>query len=121
MKLLHHLLFDSAASAPERAALLHGSERLSYAELATLVSQAAAGLVDLGVERGERVAVYLPKQREAVAGMFAASAAGAVFVPVNPVLKPAQVGHILRDCGARVLITSGDRARSLDEELTACP
>ena len=45
-----------------------------------------------GIGRGERVAVYLEKRVENVAAMFGAAAAGAVFVPVNPLLKPEQVG-----------------------------
>ena len=43
------------------------------------------------------------------------------MVPVNPVLKPEQVGHILRDCEVRVLVTSRDRAKLLAGELAACP
>ena len=44
-----------------------------------------------------------------------------MFVPVNPLLKPAQVGYILRDCGVRVLVTTGERLRSLQEALGQCP
>ena len=41
--------------------------------------------------------------------MFGAAAAGGVFVPVNPLLKPEQVAYILSDCNVRVLVTSADR------------
>ena len=85
------------------------------------LNQAASGLRALGVERNERVAVYLPKQFETAIAMFATSAAGGVFVPVNPVLKPEQVGHILRDCATRILITSPDRERLLSDTLAECP
>ncbi len=53
--------------------------------------------------------------------MFAAAAAGGVFVPVNPLLKPRQVGYILRDCEVQLLVTSSLRARALADELPACP
>lgn len=52
--------------------------------------------------------------------MLAASAAGAAFVPINPLLKAEQVGYILRDCGVRVLVTSGDRFELLRSTLGQC-
>ena len=52
---------------------------------------------------------------------FAVPAAGGVLVPVNPLLKPAQVVHILQDAGARVLITSASRLAQLGAVLTECP
>ena len=52
---------------------------------------------------------------------FAAAAAGGVFVPVNPLLKAHQVGYILQDCNARLLVTSLDRAQSLIDTLGDCP
>ena len=46
--------------------------------------------------------------------MFGAAAAGGVFVPVNPLLKPEQVAYILADCNVRVLVTSADRLAAGD-------
>ena len=46
--------------------------------------------------------------------MFGAAAAGAVFVPINPLLRARQVGHILRDCNVRIFITSADRLNGLE-------
>jgi long-subunit acyl-CoA synthetase (AMP-forming) len=85
------------------------------------VESAANGLLALGVATGERVAVYLPKQPETVFGLLGAAAAGACFVPVNPLLKPRQVAYILTHCNVRVLITSGQRLKLLEEVLTDCP
>src|SRR6185295_7518805 len=120
MKLLHDLIHDSAAARPDHTALYTGDDRVTYAALATVTRGVANGLRALGVARRDRVAIFLPKSVETVASMFGASAAGAVFVPVNPVLKAPQVGHILRDSGARVLITSAGRAASLAAELEQC-
>jgi len=119
--LLHQLILDSARRTPDHPALVFKQETLTYLSLELQVARVAAGLRGLGVERDQRVAVYLPKQFETVAAMFGAMAAGGVFVPINPVLKPEQVGHILRDCATRVLITSPDRARVLAETLGDCP
>ncbi|MFM1891256.1 MAG: hypothetical protein RLZ44_333, partial [Pseudomonadota bacterium] len=119
--LIHQLIQASAARNPDAPALILKDSVLSYAELWQQVEQAAKGLAALGLHPDERVAVYLPKLPATVVGLFAAAAAGGAFVPVNPVLKPEQVGHILRDCNVRVLITSTDRAALLAETLADCP
>lgn len=118
--LLHELVSRAAETSPGAIALLHKQAEIRYADLHAKVSAAGRGLASL-VSAGERVAFYLPKQPESVIALFGASAAGAVFVPVNPVLKPAQVGYILRHCNVRVLVTSADRASGLSDELTQCP
>ncbi len=102
-----------ACGARDALALVHGDRRLSYAELDALVTAAAGAFVSRGIEPGDRIAVYSPKTIEAVAAMFAAARAGAVLVPVNPVLKPAQVAHILADSGARLIATPRARADQL--------
>src|SRR3546814_5019572 len=69
----------------------------------------AGALSQLGVARGERIGVWLDKRFETIIAFFGASLAGAVFVPINPVLRPPPVHHILTDCTVRVLITSRER------------
>jgi acyl-CoA ligase (AMP-forming) (exosortase A-associated) len=78
-------------------------------------------LLQLGVSRGERVGIWLEKRCEGVVASFAAPAAGGVFVPLNPLLKAEQVGHILRDCNVTVLVTTVDRLELLRGELQHCP
>lgn len=119
--LVHDLIFTTARRLPAAEALAYGDQRLDYAGLAAAVRGAAAVLLGAGIRPRERVAVYLEKRIETVAAMFGASAAGAVFVPVNPLLKAPQVAHILADCNARVLVTSSERLRQLADELAHCP
>lgn len=119
-ELLHHLIQFSAERNPDAIALSHSGIHLAYAELATASELCAAGLQTLGLARGERVAVYLEKRVETVVACFGTTTAGGAFVPVNPILKPAQVGHILRDCNVRVLITSPTRLETLRETLADC-
>ena len=52
---------------------------------------------------------------------FGAPAAGGVFVPMNPLLKPEQVAFIARDCDVRVLVTSPERLALLAPVLAECP
>lgn len=118
---LHHLLQYRAASHPEARALTYKSTTLSYGELWRHVSQVAAKLVGVGLEREQRVAVFLEKRIETVAAIFGTSAAGGSFVPINPLLRAHQVAHILADSGACVLVTSSERLEALDDALNACP
>lgn len=118
--LLHSLVTHQAERSPDNPALVHREAQLSYRELATRVQAIAGGLQGLDLARGERVAIYLPKLPEAVLSFFAASAAGAVFVPINPVLKPEQVAYILKDCNVRILVTQGARYQQLQAELAHC-
>lgn len=119
--LIHDFIFDSARRTPGAEALVHGGQRLDYAALAGTVGRAAGALLSTGIQRGERVAVYLDKRVENVAAMFGAALAGAVFVPVNPLLKAEQVAYILADCNVRVLVTSAERLAQLDAVLAGCP
>lgn len=104
----------------ESPALTFGGSTLDYADLWHEIGAVAAGLQEAGVRRGDRVAVYLDKRIETVSAIIGSSAAGAVFVPVNPLLRPRQVAHIITDCTARVLITSPERLTALREELARC-
>jgi len=119
--LLEELIFASAERTPEAAALSSGARTLSYAELAGAVRKLAGGVLELGLARSERVGIYLDKRPETVVAAFGAPAAGAVFVPLNPLLKADQVGYILRDCNVRALVTSAERLKLLATTLAGCP
>ena len=119
--LLHELPLVSAHRSPAAVALHDDGTAITYAELATQIEGFASGLAALGVSRGERVAIYLDKRRETVVASFGAPAHGAVFVPINPLLKADQVAYILRDCGVRVLVTSPERLQPLAQALGGCP
>ena len=119
--LLHELPARAAACWPARVALTVGGQHLAYADFFPQVERCAASLLALGLARGARVAVYLEKRVETVVASFAAPAAGGVLVPVNPLLKAAQVAHILQDAGVAVLVTSAPRLAALAPVLAACP
>jgi acyl-CoA ligase (AMP-forming) (exosortase A-associated) len=120
-RLLHDLPIDSAARDAGAPALHFRDAKFDYAALATAIESFARALVGLDVARQERVAIFLPKQFETVIAMFGAARAGCVFVPVNPLLKPPQVEHILRDCDVRVLVTSPERLLALGAMPANCP
>ncbi|SCX07167.1 acyl-CoA ligase (AMP-forming), exosortase A system-associated [Mycolicibacterium fluoranthenivorans] len=117
---VHHLIEQRAQSDPTAPALTVKKQTVDYWQLWRRTHGAAAGLRRIGVTSGQRVAVYLDKRVETVAALFGASVAGGVFVPVNHVLRPAQVGHIVADCAATVLVTSAQRLALLGEQLANC-
>jgi acyl-CoA ligase (AMP-forming) (exosortase A-associated) len=103
---------------PDRPALTFKDVTLSYRELADRVARLAAGLRDLGVRRGDRVVVYAEKRIDTVVALLAISAAGAAFVPVNPLFKARHLAHVLADCTPRVVISTPER---LDTVRAALP
>jgi acyl-CoA ligase (AMP-forming) (exosortase A-associated) len=119
--LIHDSLFDTAARTPDAEALAYGERRCSYAQLAAQVQAVAALLLRTPLEAGARVAVYMEKRVENVVALFGAAAAGCVFVPVNPLLKPEQVAYILADCNVRMLVTTAERLAQLAPVLARCP
>ncbi|MEW6513549.1 MAG: acyl-CoA ligase (AMP-forming), exosortase A system-associated [Pseudomonadota bacterium] len=118
--LLPDLITLSAERDPQAIALTYGKQSLSYGDLQEATSRFSSGLIGLGLQRGERVGIYLEKRFETVIASFGAPAAGGVFVPLNPLLKPEQVGYILRDCNVRVLVTSPERLALLQPVLSEC-
>ncbi|MET0052454.1 MAG: acyl-CoA ligase (AMP-forming), exosortase A system-associated [Candidatus Thiodiazotropha sp.] len=118
--LLHELIFESANRHPDQTALQYKTKSLSYRELAGQVEAFARALMAMGITRSGRVAIYLPKCLENVVAIFGSLAAGAAFVPINPVLKPHQVSHILLDCQARILVTTPGKLKSLEGTLPYC-
>ncbi|MGN6270100.1 MAG: acyl-CoA ligase (AMP-forming), exosortase A system-associated [Sphingomonas sp.] len=99
---------------PDAVALEDKDGSLDFAGLEAAVGAVAAWLRAQGLAPGDRVATWLPKTRLACLMPLAAPRAGLIHVPVNPALKRAQVGHILADSGARLLVTQPVRASLLE-------
>ena len=117
---IHHLIRDAAETHTERPAVTWKDNKVTYGQLWREVTAFSEAMNGLGLSRGDRIAIYLDKRIETVIALFGTSAAGAVFVPVNPLLKPAQVGYVIRDCEARILVTSPERHELLREALSDC-
>ena len=109
---LDQLTLRGRADAP---ALAVGAETLSYAALEEAVGRTAHRLLALGLEPGDRVASWCGKTRLACLMPLAASRAGLVHVPINPVLRRAQAEHILADSGTRLLVANRARLETLEQ------
>src|SRR5271168_439607 len=115
--LIWHLLRDSARRTPDKEALVHGNDRLTYREIARRVAGLATSLRRKGLKRGDRVGIYLEASVPQVISIFGVSQAEGVYVPINALLHPEQVMHISNDCGMKVLITTPAKLSLLAESL----
>ncbi|MFI5668932.1 class I adenylate-forming enzyme family protein [Streptomyces sp. NPDC051704] len=104
---LLHAFREAAARAPERTALAYFDGRIGYAETDALSDSVAGHLAAHGIGRGDRAAVMLQNTPHFVLAVLAAWKAGAVVVPLNPMYKAGEIGHILRDSGAAALVCDG--------------
>jgi amino acid adenylation domain-containing protein len=103
--LVQDFLETTASRLPGKVALVCGGRRFTYAEIDAMADRLAAALRSMGVERGDRVAIFLNNSVECVVGIFAVLKADGAFVIVNHSTKRDKLVYILNDCGARVLIT----------------
>jgi long-chain acyl-CoA synthetase len=94
----------AAAARPERPAVTHGGAAVTVGELWERSARAAALLAAHGVEGGDRVAIQLPNVPAFADFYFGALRLGAVVVPINPLLRTAEIDYTLDDAEARVLI-----------------
>lgn len=103
-----------------KVALDDNKQQLTYQQLDQAIDRLADYFIELGLAPMTRIGVYLPKQVEAVISFFAASRAGLVFVPINPLLKPAQVSYIAQNCNIELLVTSSQRSKILQGIFDEC-
>ena len=105
---LPHAIRAAASAHPDVPVIFHGggrSEAVSLADLVHRAARCAAAFRDLGVQPGETVAVQVPSCIDGVIAQAAAVPAGAVLVPVVPSYGPRELGFILRESRARLLVT----------------
>src|SRR4051794_11422993 len=93
----------SARTHPDRAALRLGDDTVSYRELDQDSARVAGTLHDRGVKPGDRVGIMLPNTPGFALVYFGVLRAGAVVVPMNPLLKAREIGYYLGDSGARLM------------------
>jgi len=90
----------------DKVAIECGEERVTYRQLVERVNRTGNGLRKLGVRQEERVALLLPDTPEFAYSFFGAIKIGAVPIPMNTLLKPAEYQYMLNDSRARVAIVS---------------
>lgn len=102
---LYQLFQKSAQTYKQQPAVHFMGRELNYGELAAEVESMACALADLGVKKGDRVAIHLPNSTQFPIAFFAALAVGAVVVPCNPLYVAREMEYQLKDSGAETIIT----------------
>ena len=116
--LVHEWLARSAQRYPDKVALVCGEQRWTYGMLDQASSRLAAGLAGMGVRRHDRVAILLDNSAETVISLYGTLKAGGVFVILAGSMKGPKLRHILRDCGAGVVIAHVSKGKTVCEALS---
>ena len=115
-----HLLTKTSRTYPERPSIIYGSESFTYREVNERVNRLANTLKELGLKKGDRLAIVQRNCYQILETIFACFKAGIVVVPINARLHPKEIAYIVEDSGARALVYSEEfieAIRSIREEL----
>jgi long-chain acyl-CoA synthetase len=112
---VEEFLETSARRFPDKTALVCDGRRWTYRQIDERANSLAHAMIDAGVRRGDRVAVYLENSVETVLSVFAALKAGGVFLVVNPTVKAEKLAYILNNCRAVCVVTDTKKARTLED------
>ena len=102
---LQEILRKTALTYPEKTAIVYGEREISYAQLEALSNQFANALVKLKVEKGDRVAVFLPNIPQFIIAFFGTLKAGAVVTAISPLHRKREVEYQLADSGAQTIVS----------------
>ena len=118
---LESFLEESARRFPGKTALIFGRQRITYKEIETCSNRLAHAMVERGLRRGDRVAIWLENSPELVIALFAVLKAGAVFLVLNSTTKAEKIEYVLNNCSARALVTDRHHARTFHAHWSTVP
>ena len=101
---------------PDKTAILFEGKEITYSELNAATNRLANAMIANGVQKGDRVALYLPNIPEFAVCYFGTLKIGAIAVSVNPMLKSYELKYILNDCEAVLLFTVGDLLENVERD-----
>jgi len=113
--LLQHLLTESAAKYPDRIAVKQREGCMTYRELEQTSNKLANLLISLGVCRGDRIGIYMPKTINSIVSIIGILKAGGTYVPVAPDAPQKRVDYIIRNCGIERVICAGSCTEQLNQ------
>lgn len=119
--LIPNLLFQTECESPNKPAVWHKGDWLSYQDLGRLSRLMADKIRALGIEPGDRVAILFENSFEYIIAHFGALAAGAVEVSLNTEISASEHAKLLADCDSKGLIASKKFLRKLDNHLGSLP
>jgi long-chain acyl-CoA synthetase len=115
--LVHEWLRRSAKRLPNKTAIICGRERMTYKSIDEQTDQLAFALIEAGIERHDRVAVFLDNSTESVISLFGILKAGAVFIMLDGSVKTPKLKYVLDNSSAKILIAHTSKAGIVDGAL----
>ena len=112
---VHERVLTQAKKAPAAKAVVHGTQQISYKGLASRTRQIALSLEKRGVRSGDRVAVVLEQEPDAIFALLAVMSLGAIWVPIDPQYPDERLAFILRDAGVGSVLTRGILAKRVQD------
>ncbi len=101
---LFYFLEESARRYPDKACTIFKGAKISYKEMDALTNRLAAGLADLGIEKGDRVGIFMPNTPQFVIAYFAVLKIGGVVVATNPMYSGREIEHQANDSGMEIML-----------------
>lgn len=119
--LVNHFLENSAVKHPDKIALITKQGRYSYGEVDQMANKIAHALIAEGVEKGDRVAIFLDNSLDAVVSLFGVLKSGGIFLMINPTTKTEKLTYILNNCRAAACIGSQGKLTVISEACNNTP
>jgi len=118
---LVEVLRETTAKYSNKGAYVFGKRTYSYADTAARTNQMANRLAELGVRKGDKVALLLPNVPDFPVAYYATLSLGASVVPLNVMYRPREISYILNDAEAKVVITAGAYLPSVLQARSSTP
>jgi long-chain acyl-CoA synthetase len=104
------MVVNSATAKPDAVMIDFLGRKTSYGDMLNIIRRVAKGLQDMGVQKGDRVGLYLPNVPHYVAAYYGAMMAGATVVNFSPLYTAAELEHQVEDSGTKILFTLSAKA-----------
>lgn len=116
-RLLGEALIISARNYPSKTAIIVKTKEYSYSSLKENSEKMANHLVHSGIKKGDRVAIYMNNSWESIISIYGITLSGAAFLVINPQTKADKLQYILKDSGAKILISESIQNNELSQAL----
>jgi amino acid adenylation domain-containing protein len=104
-RLLHNFLIDTTERFHDKEAIVFGNHRVTYSELDNRSNQFANSLIQLGIQRHDRVIIFLDNSVESIISIWGILKTGAIFIVLNGTIKSNKLEYIIKDSGAKFIIS----------------
>ncbi|MEM2211172.1 MAG: long-chain fatty acid--CoA ligase [Nitrososphaerales archaeon] len=111
---LSEIFRNSVNKHPNHIALIYYDARITYKQLDEYVNKCARALNELGLHKGDRVALCLPNIPQYIIAFFGILRAGGIAVPCNPFYKERELEYQINDAGAKIIVTLCDKIQGFD-------